>query len=299
MSDPRTTPFNGRVAHSSLKGKVAAETFTDGVLHRVNANTADLKDVPQGNRQCQLLYGELFRVLDEDAGHAFGVREADGYVGWIPKLFIVKHTLSVFEQTELKVIVPQAVAMIEPDIKSHKNYNAAKPLPFGSTLWHRPFNDAKREEALRQDGWFCTIRPTINIGTPLYLRWSHVAPADQMADDPATIAELFLHVPYVWGGDSSFGIDCSGLVQRALHACGKPCPRDSDMQHAFFDPIDEHPHKRGDLIFWKGHVGMMLDDTRLIHANAHHMMVAIEPLANACARISQKEFGEVLGRARP
>ena len=117
--------------------------------------------------------------------------------------------------------------------------------------------------------------------------------------DAADVAQSFLGTPYLWGGDSRAGIDCSGLVQAAILACGKPCPRDSDMQSGAFVPVGRGDLRRGDLVFWKGHVGMLLDETRLIHANAHHMAVAIEPLDHAVARIRAKEFGDVTGYARP
>lgn len=298
MSDPRLTPFNGRVAHTSLQGQVDAKVFTDGTVKRVWYNVVDLMDEPQGRRQCQLLYGEAFRVLDEDEHYCFGMREHDGYVGWVGKPALKEFQRSPFEKTELKVAVQRAPCLVEPDIKSQKNLSNQHPLSFGSLLWHRPFGDEAKERTHREEGWLCALMQTSHIPTGRFVRWSHVVLVDQFGDDPAGIAELFIHTPYLWGGDSSHGIDCSGLVQRALMACGKACPRDSDMQFDHFGRIDPSEITRNDLVFWKGHVGMMLDEKRLIHANAYHMMVAIEPLDQAIDRIGRKEFGDVLGFAR-
>jgi cell wall-associated NlpC family hydrolase len=107
------------------------------------------------------------------------------------------------------------------------------------------------------------------------------------AGDPAAVALSFLGAPYQWGGRESLGLDCSGLVQQALYACGQACPRDSDMQAALGQAVERGALRRGDLVFWKGHVGMMLDGERLLHANAFHMQVQVEPLAQAIARIGE------------
>jgi len=299
MSDPRLTPFNGRVAHTSLEGHVDAKVFTEGTTKRVWFNTADLRDKPGGARQCQLLYGEKFRVLEESEFDAFGFRELDGYVGWVPKMTLKERHPSPLDKSEVKVAVQRAPFLTEPDIKSPKNNDRAQPLSFGSLLWHRPYSDQTKEDKLAKDGWLLAMRMSSHSATAGFIRRSHVVPADHFENDPAGIAALFIHTPYVWGGDSSFGIDCSGLVQRALMSCGKKCPRDSDMQFKFFNKVNRQNLQRGDLVFWKGHVGMMLDDKTLIHANAHHMMVATEALNDAIRRIGAKEFGEVIGYARP
>ena len=109
------------------------------------------------------------------------------------------------------------------------------------------------------------------------------------------IAEQFVGAAYQWGGRESQGLDCSGLVQLALLACGRACPRDTDMQAGLGTPIEREALRRGDLVFWRGHVGMMQDETRLIHANAHHMAVVIEPLSTAIERIGKTETGQPTG----
>ena len=130
----------------------------------------------------------------------------------------------------------------------------------------------------------------------------HVAPLSRTEADPATVAEKFQHVPYLWGGKSQAGLDCSGLIQLAHQAAGRDCPRDSDMMHEKVgQPLlinDLDSLQRGDLVFWKGHVGMMLDSERLIHANGYHMRTVIEPLGQAVKRIAEM-FGEVTGIRRP
>jgi cell wall-associated NlpC family hydrolase len=115
----------------------------------------------------------------------------------------------------------------------------------------------------------------------------HLAPVAAIEDDFVTVAERFLGTPYLWGGKTSLGLDCSGLAQVALTACGIACPRDSDMQEqALGAPLDANANlQRGDLLFWKGHMGIVRDPTTLVHANAYHMAVALEPIADAIPRI--------------
>ena len=133
-----------------------------------------------------------------------------------------------------------------------------------------------------------------------YIPTAHLRPVDQAEGDPVAVAERFLGTPYHWGGNSGFGIDCSGLVQAACLACGIPCPGDSDLQEAALGrtlPADA-VLRRGDLLFWKGHVAWVAGPDLLLHANAHHMAVALEPLLPALARIEGQGDGPVTRRAR-
>jgi cell wall-associated NlpC family hydrolase len=129
----------------------------------------------------------------------------------------------------------------------------------------------------------------------------HISPVDDLAPDPVRIAELYLGTPYLWGGNSRWGIDCSGLVQAALIACGRPCPGDSDMPEREVGTLlaPDSPPQRGDLLFWKGHVAMVSDADTLIHANAHHMAVVHEPLRDAILRIAAQGDGPVTAHRRP
>jgi cell wall-associated NlpC family hydrolase len=129
---------------------------------------------------------------------------------------------------------------------------------------------------------------------------AHLRRLGDWHSDPAEVAGLFLGVPYLWGGNSRDGLDCSGLVQAAMLACGRACPADSDLQRADFAALDgSAPLQRGDLVFWKGHVAMMLDAAMMIHANGHHMAVVAEPLRAAAERIEAAGGGPVIALRRP
>jgi len=272
--DPRTTPSNGRVAHASLEGEVEAESFVEGTWMTVQQPIANLSPNPGGDRSSQLLFGERFLVLDVQDGQAFGQTERDGYVGWIGS-----SALTQAPEASHWVIAPATHLYPKPDFKTR----AEVALFFGSAV-----NVTSERQGFHR------------IQTGHYVPRQHLMPIAARFDDPVGVADLFLGTPYLWGGTSRWGLDCSGLTQLAFIACGTTCPRDSDQQAAALgeDIAEGETLQRGDLVFWKGHVGLMADDTMLLHANAHHMSVAYEPLPDAVARIEAAGDGPVTARKR-
>jgi len=282
VSDPRLTPANGRVAHVSLKGQVAAERYTEGTWRQVETGVLPLLDAPDGSRTRELLQGERFCVLDQGDGFAFGFAGRDGNVGWVFEEFLFPE-----QPPTHRVNAIRSNWQEEPDIKRAMRLF---PLSFGA-----------RVRVARIEGAWAKLA----IQTPPDAVWFreawmpavHLAPVGALETDPVAVAEKFLGTPYLWGGNSAFGIDCSGLVQAALHTCGLNCPGDSDMQQTLGEDATGGA-QRGDLIFWKGHVAMVVDADRLIHANAGHMAVAYEGIDTAIRRIAALGEGPVIARRR-
>ncbi len=274
MTDARLLPSNGRVAHVSLEGQVEANSFVPGRTQMVQQPMVNLMDKPRGRRVSQLMFGERFLVLDTNDGVAFGQTERDGYVGYVLASALVEPAEPTHWVTAPAThLYPKASIKAPPDVSIY----------FGSQVHVR----AEREDFLR-------------IQTGHFVPRSHLKPITARFGDYVGVADLFLGTPYLWGGINRWGIDCSGLVQTALLACGVPCPRDSDQQQAelgrelqFGEPL-----RRGDLVFWKGHVGIMANERMLLHANAFHMSVAYEPLRDAAARIEAAGDGTISARRR-
>lgn len=272
MTDRRFHRANPRIAHSTLAGKVAVPV-TEGRPVRVALPVADLRRAPGGSRDKQMLMGQPFQVLEDHDGWVFGFDPVDGYVGYLRS-----RAVADLPAPTHRVRARMAHVYAEPDIKAAET----ALLSFFSGV-------VVKEEA----GDFLGLQGGGFVARP------QLAPVSWRAGDPAGIAELFLGTPYLWGGNTGWGVDCSGLVQLAFHAAGRVCARDSDVQARAGTPVATRADlRRGDLVFWRGHVGMMLDHARLIHANAHHMCVAVEPLDAAIARIGTREFGQVTGFRR-
>ncbi len=262
--DPRTHPFRPEIAAKHLQGQVEAERFVEGVRHQVVDPVAALRRTPshEARLDTQALLGEIVVVYESNAeGWAWGQLANDGYVGWLSA-----NALGAAGAARThKVVVPRTLVFPAADIK----LPPLTALPMGALL---AITRQEERFAITAAGWHVPLM--------------HWAPLKARQADFVAVAEQFLGAPYLWGGKTSLGIDCSGLVQVALQAAGVPCPRDSDMQElALGKPSTLGELRRGDLIFWNGHVAIARDHETLIHANAHHMMVAIESVVDAVARI--------------
>ncbi|MCL6282775.1 C40 family peptidase [Ruegeria sp. 2012CJ41-6] len=273
MSDPRLTPMNTRVADARLHDVPDGVARVEGTARQVGVPVIDLLRAPEGTRERQLLYGDTLRVFEDRDGWAYVQADKDGYVGYLPSSALVP-----VAQATHWVSAPATHAYVRPDMKSPE----AASLSFASRL----------EVAEITNGF---------AKTPLgYMPTVHLSEIDTLMSDPATVAAGFLGTPYLWGGNSRFGIDCSGLVQAGLLACGIACPGDSDLQQQRLGralPKGTVP-ERGDLLFWKGHVAWVADPETILHANAGHMAVTYEPLQAALARIQAQGGGPVTAHKR-
>ena len=263
--DPRITPARADLAAEHLEGKVSAARFAQGRVMEVIEPQAPLRREPRPDTplDTEALKGERVTIYDSNAeGYSWGQLAADDYVGWLPTNALA---LTGPAPTH-KVVALRTFAFPGPSIK----LPPVEALPLGATLAVVRFADRMAVTA-----------------SGVYVPAPHLRPVDEFEKDFVAVAERFLGVPYLWGGKTALGLDCSGLVQISLTACGISCPRDSDMQEAALGaPVADCANlKRGDLVFWKGHVAVVRDAESLLHANAFHMAVAIEPVAEAVTRI--------------
>jgi len=263
MADKRVTPARPDLAAAHLRGVVDAPRFAEGekfcvCIGRLSLRTHPADDAAQDS---ELLFGETFTVYERKHGWAWGQATNDLYVGYVKEDALCAPFVG-----QAKVTALMAPVFSAPDLKT----------PVRDLL---PLNAVVPVKA--RDGDY------VKIAEGGYLHHRHLEPLVER--DFVAVAEHFLGAPYVWGGKTLAGLDCSGLIQTALQAIGNATPRDTDMiEKSLGDAASlSGVRRRGDLVFWKGHMGVMLDESRLLHANVFHMAVAIEPLAEAVARIEK------------
>lgn len=266
--DPRLNAYRTDLADERLRGRVEAASFVGARKGQVRTPFVPVFAAPQldAERVTEALAGETIAVFERERGWVWGQLERDGYVGYIPESAVMQgardmtHIVTAFE----------TFMYAAPDIKSE----AISTLSMNAQIAAADTSDR-----------------FLRLQTGAYVIESHTAQIGTYAPDFVAVCERFLGVPYLWGGRTSHGVDCSGLVQMGMIAAGLPCPRDTDMQRqALGRPLALTPDltglKRGDLLFWHGHVGIVTDGLHLLHANAHHMYVAKEPVMAAVARIA-------------
>lgn len=265
--DRRLNAYRDDVADLRLEGKVQAARFSDGTAMSLRVPVASLRKAPRFDapQLTEALLGETLRVFAEDEGWAFVQLDGDGYVGYLSSDALGPPG----EAPTHKVVVPSTFIYPEPSIK-------AQPADILPMLAAVAVTGTDGKFARLADGRFAFA--------------AHLAPLATFESDPVAVAERFLHAPYYWGGKTVHGLDCSGLVQLALAACGIAALRDTDMQEESLGvPLPREAiteARRGDLVFWKGHVGIVRDPATLLHATGHTMQVVLEPLVAAVTRIA-------------
>jgi cell wall-associated NlpC family hydrolase len=258
--DKRITPFREDIAADFLQGKVIAAQYKSPHYFMITSSVCDLCDSIDGKTQSQLIYGEIFIVYEQKNGWCWGQSNSDNYVGYISDNHLQQIEYDLYQPTH-KVNSLQTFIYEEANIKS----KPIKYLPYLAVV--------EIEEEFDQ---FYKLKNG-------YIYKKHLIELDSYSIDPVNIAKKLIARPYLWGGKSSFALDCSAFMQIIFAACGIFIPRDSDMQEAFFQPV-EREKKRGDLVFWKGHVGIMTNDIDFIHANAYFMQVTEEPFLEVINR---------------
>ena len=266
--DPRINAYRADIADERLRGRVTTQKFVAPQRGQIRTPFVPVFAKPQldAERVTEALSGEIVLVFERSRGWVWGQLESDGYAGYMPESAVMA---GVRDMTH--VVTAFATFMYAaPDIKSE----AISTLSLNAQVAAADTRDR-----------------FLRLQTGAYVIESHTVPLGTFAPDFVAVCERFVGVPYLWGGRTSAGVDCSGLVQMGMIAAGLACPRDTDLQRAALGrDIGITPAltglKRGDLLFWQGHVGIVTDGLHLLHANAHHMTVAREPVMTAVARIA-------------
>ncbi len=271
--DRRVVPARADIAAAHLCGQIESARFVEGVREQIVVEAADMRNAPSTSAplDTQAIRGERMVVYEIEEGWAWGQLERDSYVGYLPAAALAPET----DTPTHRVKVLRTFLYPGPSMK----LPVEQALPLNAQL---AINEISGDFA--------------RIGGEGFVWAQHIAPVDSYETDFVAVAERFTGVAYLWGGKTSLGLDCSGLVQTSLAAAGIAAPRDTDMQENSLG-IDVQFNRdlsglqRGDLIFWKGHVGIMRDAQTLLHANGYHMMAVSEPLASAAARIAAQTSG--------
>ena len=281
--DRRFNAYRPDLADETLRGEVDAPAYSTGRPACVAAPSVPVRSAPRpgASLDTELLFGERVTVFDQRDGWAWIKSETDDYVGYVPNAGLQE--ASGAERPTHRVAALRTFLFSRPDLK----------VPPEAALHH---------------GSLLTVAGVagdyLELASGGFVYAAHTRPLAEPDRSPVETARLYMDAPYLWGGRSSLGLDCSALVQLAWQACGVPCPRDSDVQfRAFGTDLNytgpETKLRHGDLVFWKGHVGIFLDGGSLLHANASDMCVAVRPFAETVDRIAAKGEGPVIGARRP
>ncbi len=269
--DPRLHAFRSDIAASHLEGRVESDRFVDGIPCQIKVGTADLLSAPREDAplSSQLLFGDIFTVYDRRHGWAWGQSRSDRYVGYLREDDLAQGLV----ETTHRVTALASHIYPEPDIKRP----VRAMLPMGAEV-----------AVIRGSGAGKFVR----LASEGYMIGSHLTPLGESLPDYVATAERLIGIPYLWGGKSTVtGIDCSGLVQIVLTLAGQHPLRDSDMQAETLGEalMEAEPLKRGDIVCFPGHIGLMADETTLLHANAHHMCVSKDPLSEVIERVKAEQ----------
>ena len=279
--DPRLNVYRPDLADLRLEGIVEAERFVTGTEARIAVPVASLRRAPDHSAgvDTELLFGDALTVFEREHGWAWAQAGRDGYVGYADETAIA---MAQANPTHV-VGVARTFAYPDADLKSPH----LMALSMGSELAVTAFEEARG-----------TRYATLATGGHVIAR--HIRPIADRCDDYVSVAEALAGTPYLWGGASAFGVDCSGLVQLSMRMCGRTVPRDTDMQAGSIGETVNPAAglRRGDLAFWNGHVAIMRDDRNIVHADGRTMLVSREPLAGAIGRIGRLH-GEPTGYRRP
>ncbi|MFZ1069760.1 MAG: NlpC/P60 family protein [Methyloceanibacter sp.] len=280
LPEPRRHAYRASLAAESLRGRVEAPRYVEGVRRQVEASSLPLRREPRFDAilDSEALFGETLTLFDESEGWAWVQLARDGYVGYLPSEGL---TSAVTTPTH-RVAALRTYVYASPDIKTP---------PLALLSLNALLSGAGEE------GRF------LELQSGGFVIAEHVRKLDEPSRDFVDVALGFRGTPYLWGGRTSLGVDCSGLVQLASEAAGLSCPRDADMQAnevgRQLDWQGPDALARGDLVFWDGHVGIMTGAHDLVHASAYQMMVVEEPLAETRARIASSKGGAITGVRRP